>query len=120
MRKLILVLPVILAFSTTAHAGVSLDAISTGASACGANCFAPDFGAVHTITFDDGGLSAVQPSPFSSGGYLFTGGGAVVTGNQSNPNSYAAPAGDGTQYLSTGFNGQAGTFTESVTFDQVY
>ena len=119
MRRLLLVVPVILVFSTGAHAGITLDATSTGATACGANCFQPDFGVAHAITFDDAGLSATQASPFTSGGFLFTGDGAVVSG--SSTGAFVQPAGDKTQFLTTGFQNESPTLrTEAVTFDQVY
>jgi hypothetical protein len=110
-----------------AYASAMLDALPLGVvpgtNACLTGCSAPDFAPAFTITFDDvaGPLPAASPitSPsITLAGFTFTGDGAVVTGSQSG--KYAAPAGDNTQYLTTGFTGSPGTKNEYVMLGNTY
>ncbi len=120
MKRLALIAPILVALSASAHAAVVV-VDSVGGSTTGGTYLAPDFLATTVITFDD--VSVVNtttptPSPFSSGGFAFTGGGAAVNGSVSG--SYAAPAGDTTNYLTTGFDGVGGTKTETLVLGQTY
>jgi len=93
--------------TTGAQAGVVVTSIS-------GSTLSPTFqGAVAGstyITFED--VAAGTSGPFVSGGFSFSGDGAVETGNVSG--KYANPAGDNTHYLSTGFDGTSGSKTETV------
>jgi hypothetical protein len=65
------------------------------------------------ITFED--VTAGTPGTLTSGVGRFAGDGAVEIGTTSG--QHATPAGDLTNYLSTGFDGSSGSKTETLTFD---
>ena len=95
--------------------------VIAGSIACAAGCAAPTFSVSNTITFDDVTLTppgTPAPSPFTSGGFTFTGDGAVVQGSVLG--QYAAPHGDTSQYLTTGFTGTPGTKTEYLVLNKTY
>jgi hypothetical protein len=79
---------------------------------------APDFAVAATITFDDVSGPLPATSPFTSAGFGFSGDGAVVKGSVAG--SYAQPAGDTTQYLTTGFTGSSGTKNEYLMLGKSY
>jgi hypothetical protein len=93
-----------------------------GTIACATGCSAPAVLST-IITFDDvtGPLPAASPitSPsITAAGATFTGDGAVVQGSVNG--QYAAPAGDTSQYLTTGFTGTQGTKTEYLVLNKTY
>jgi hypothetical protein len=89
-----------------------------GSVACLTGCSAPNFAVTSTITFDDVAGPLPATSPFTSGGFTFSGDGAVVQGTVAG--SYAAPAGDTSQYLTTGFTGSSGLKNEYLLLGQTY
>ena len=100
--------------SSVAFANAAVSLVSTNASLTGYN-FAP----TSVATFDDVTTPLPTPSPFTSGGFVFTGAGGVVQGSVSG--TYRTPSGDTTQYLTTGFdNSGPSTKTETVNFGKTY
>jgi hypothetical protein len=101
----------------SAYASVIQTGVVAGSIACLTGCSAPNFAAT-TITFDDVAGPLPATSPFTSGGFTFSGDGAVVLGSVAG--SYAAPAGDTSQYLTTGFTGSSGSKNEYLLLGQTY
>jgi hypothetical protein len=105
----------------SAHASVVQETGEVaGSIACSTGCSAqPNFAATSTITFDDVVGTLPATSPFTTpGGFTFSGDGAVVQGTVAG--SYAAPAGDTSQYLTTGFTGSPGLKNEYLLLGQTY
>jgi hypothetical protein len=98
----------------SANAAVVITSVSYG------NQFDPNFVAAHVIDFND--VTPIQQVTFASDGFTFTNGGgtggAVVQGNATN--QFAQPLGDATPFLSTGFNGAAGTQKTELALGGLY
>jgi hypothetical protein len=114
MRKYIIGAALAASVLMSASANAAVVVSSVGGSTLSPNFQGGPSGATY-ITFED--VVVGTSGSFVSNGFSFsavTGGGGAVKHVPDVSGSYASPAGDTTNYLTTGFNGASGTVAEQL------